>query len=170
MNTNIAKTWLADGNTVIDMTRTCIERLDTVQWELLNASGYDVRRAGKYLLIEERAAAELKDMLTHGAQHHNSLFEEERIELGRKHRNYFIEKWAEVSRDCGIGLLEDVQRFGYWERNGIEPRITELVLALAGIGNLADDMAELMTLGALEDMARSLFDADAEITLEELKA
>ena len=162
--------WIKGGYVVIDMTEAGVERLTPVQWEVLNRSGYDVRRLKNFLVINEAAAAELRDMTRHGAQHHNSLFEEERIEFGRKHRNYFIEKWAENAREFGVGLLEDVQKFGYWERNGITPTPDKLVLGMAGMGELADEVAELMTLGCLEDIAFALFDRDAEVTLEALNA
>ena len=161
---------LNSGGAVLNMEELGIEGLKPYQWELINLSGYDISRAGNCLLVAEPAASELWGILEHGAIDWNSLSLEERRDFGKQWLPALLAECAEVSADCGTGLLEDIAVFGYWTHYGLQPSQYEIILACAGRGEYADAFAECLCLGALEDLARLLFDRDAEMTEEEIFA
>lgn len=161
---------LAAGGAVLDMAELGIERLKPYQWELINISGYDISRAANCLLVAEPTASELRGILEHNAIDWNSLSLDECQNFGKRWLPVLLKECAEVSADCGTGLLEDIANFGYWEYYGLRPSQYEIIMACAGQGKYAYDFAECLCLGALEDLARLLFDQNAEMTEEEILA
>lgn len=168
MTKDTIKAALENGLTVLDLNETGRETLAPAEWHLLNLSGYEVRREGNFLIIDARGAGELKDAYMNGARFHNSLMEEERIDFGKKYIGFLREKCINECEECGEDILKSVQCWGYWQHNGLTPSKVDILRALCGQGSYADDMAEALTLGLLEDIARTLFDGDAEITLEDI--
>lgn len=158
------------GGSVINMNEIGIEGLKPYQWELINLSEYGVTQADNYLLIEESAASELRGILEHGAIGWNNLSLDECQIFGKRWLPVLLEECAEVSADCGTGLLEDIENFGYWKYYGLEPSQYEIILACAGQGKYAYEFAECLCLGALEDLARLLLTKNAEMTEDEILA
>lgn len=168
MTKNTIKAALENGQAVFNLNETGRDTLAPAEWHLLNLSGYEVSRAGNYLIIDARGAGELKDAYLHGASFHNSLFEEERIEFGKQHLAFLREKSINECEEFGEDILKSVQGWNYWKHNGLTPSKVDILKALCGQGSYADDMAEALTLGLLEDIARTLFDGNAEISLEDI--
>ena len=168
MTKDTIKAALENGQAVFDLNETGRDTLAPAEWHILNLSGYEVSRAGNYLIIDARGAAELKDAYMNGARFHNSLFEEERVEFGKQHLAFLREKCINECEECGEDIIKSVQCWVYWAHNGLTPSKVDILKALCGQGSYADDMAEAFTLGLLEDIARTLFDGNAEITLEDI--
>ena len=171
MTKDTIKAALKDGYTVINLTETFRERLTPEEWHILNLSGYSVTRCGNYLIIDNQAAIQLKDVLSYGAMNHNNLTEEERIKFGRENLPALRERVIKEAEEDGCPAIESFLYWRYWQQNGSSPSKVDIIKALCGQGAYADDMAEALTLGLLEDIARLLFDnEEAEITLATLNA
>ena len=165
-NNKTIKQALTDGYTVINLNETYRDRLTPEEWHVLNLSGYSVTRSGNFLIIDKQAAIQLKDALKHGAQNHNNLTEEERVDFGRKNLPALRERVIKEAEELGSPAVESLLDWGYWRHNGSSPSKVDIIKALCGQGEYADEMAEALTLGLLEDIARLLFDIEeAEITL-----
>lgn len=162
---------LENGYTVINLEETYRDRLTPEEWHILNLSGYEVSRAGNYLIIDKQAAIQLKDALRYGAQNHNNLTEEELVKFGRENLPALRERYIKEAEEDGCPAIESFLVWGYWQHNGSNPSKVDIIKALCGQGEYADEMAEALTLGLLEDIARLLFDNDeAEMTLATLNA